>query len=141
MTTQDKLALGLSHGMPSARWGLCTDYAALVASWRDPDPVPSEAQILAWFSEWEAAQPTEASAIVISRAQFGEMMIRKGIKTSVEAVLDAISDPTAKTIMREWYEYTPTVRRNAPKVEEIRQTLGISAADADAWFTEAAQYE
>lgn len=52
MTTQDKLAIGLDHGMPGAEWGNCTDYAMLQSTWRDERPVPSEAQIMAWFNEF-----------------------------------------------------------------------------------------
>lgn len=54
MTTQDKLAIGLDHGMPGAEWGNCTDYAMLRATWRDAREIPTEAQIQTWYDEWEA---------------------------------------------------------------------------------------
>ena len=83
----------------------------------------------------------EPPPVTISRAQFGEMMIRRGIKQQVETVLNAIPDEVERSIMLEWYEYTPTVRRNSPKVEAIRQILNISSEDADTWFQEALEYE
>ena len=63
MTTQDKLAIGLDHGMFGAEWGLCTDYAELVRTWRDERPVPTEEQILAWFDE-AMTQPDKETVFV-----------------------------------------------------------------------------
>lgn len=53
MTNQDRLALGLDHGMPGAEWGNCADYAMLQSTWRDAREIPTEAQIQAWYDEWE----------------------------------------------------------------------------------------
>jgi hypothetical protein len=91
-------------------------------------------------SELAAIQSARA-AMVLTRAQFGEMLIRRGIKATVLAAIAAIPDPTEREIMTEWFEYAPTVRRNAPKVESIRQQLMIDEVDVDTWFTEAMSYE
>ena len=79
--------------------------------------------------------------LILTRAQFGEMLIRRGIKSSVLGAIAAIQDPTTRDIMTEWFEYAPTVRRTSPKVEAIRQQLLIDADDVDDWFTEAMGYE
>jgi hypothetical protein len=80
-------------------------------------------------------------ALVLTRAQFGEMMIRKNIKSSVIALIASIQDPIEKEVLEEWFEYAPTVRRISPKVEAFRTALNISEQTADQWFTEALSYE
>lgn len=79
--------------------------------------------------------------LILTRAQFGEMMIRRGIKSSVLAAIAAIPNQTERDIMTEWFEYSPNVLRTSPKVEAIRQQLSIDADDVDAWFVEAMTYE
>ena len=79
--------------------------------------------------------------LILTRAQFGEMLIRRGIKATVLAAIAGIQDPTTRDIMTEWFEYAPTVRRTSPKVEAIRQQLMIDADDVDEWFAEAMTYE
>ena len=91
-------------------------------------------------NELRATQKMRES-LVLSRAQFGEMLIRRGIKSQVIAAIESISDSTAREIMLEWYEYAPEVARLSPKVDSVRLQLEISDADLDTWFTEAMQYE
>jgi len=79
--------------------------------------------------------------LILTRAQFGEMLIRKGLKATVLAAIAAIQNQTERDIMTEWFEYAPTVRRMSPKVEAIRQQLLLDADDVDDWFTEARGYE
>jgi hypothetical protein len=79
--------------------------------------------------------------LILTRAQFGEMLIRRGLKATVLAAIAAIPDSTTRDIMTEWFEYAPTVRRTSPKVEAIRQQLLLDADDVDDWFTEAMGYE
>ena len=81
------------------------------------------------------------AALVLTRAQFGEMLIRKNIKSSVIALIASIQDPVEKEILEEWFEYAPNVRRISPKVEAFRTALNISEETADQWFTEAQSYE
>lgn len=135
MTTQDKLALGLEHGMGVVEYGACGDYAQLCATWRDAREIPSEATILAWFDEWQPS--VDRSALVIHAAQLREMLTRRGIRASVEAAIAASGDQ----ILSDWYEYAPTIRRDSPKVEALRIALGISEADLDEWFRVAMSYE
>ena len=79
--------------------------------------------------------------LILTRAQFGEMLIRRGIKATVLAAIAAIQDSTTREIMTEWFEYAPAVRRTSPKVEAIRQQLLLDADDVDDWFAEAMGYE
>jgi len=79
--------------------------------------------------------------LILTRAQFGEMLIRKGLKATVLAAIAAIQNQTERDIMTEWFEYAPTVRRTSPKVEAIRQQLLLDADDVDDWFAEAMGYE
>lgn len=112
----------------------------------DGGPVPTLEEIEAARPAAEAAMAAAATesarqAMAITRAQFGEMLIRQGIKAQVLALIEAIPDATAREIMLEWFEYAPTVRRTSPKVEAIRQALGIPAETADEWFAIAATFE
>jgi len=88
-----------------------------------------------------AATQAARAAMILTRAQFGEMLIRRGIKATVLAAIAAIPDQTEREIMTEWFEYAPTVRRTSPKVEAIRQQLMIDEGDVDTWFEEAMTYE
>lgn len=137
----------LLHGFPN-RGGWTTYDDIIIAG--DGGPVPT-------MEEIEAARPaaeilhaahlaaaTLASTranLILTRAQFGEMLIRRGIKATVLAAIAAIPDQTTRDIMTEWFEYAPTVRRTSPKVEAIRQQLLIDADDVDEWFAEAMAYE
>jgi hypothetical protein len=116
----------------------------------DGGPVPPMEEIEAARPAAEIAHAAHLAAttlankranLILTRAQFGEMLIRRGIKSSVLAAIAAIQDPTTREIMAEWFEYAPTVRRTSPKVEAIRQQLLIDADDVDDWFTEAMTYE
>lgn len=76
----------------------------------------------------------------LTRAQFGELLIRKGLKAAVETAIAAIPDETERAVAQEWYAHTPDVVRTHPRVEALRAALGISDSQADAWFAEAKLY-
>jgi hypothetical protein len=135
MTLQDKLALGLEHGIGVVEYGLCDTYADLVRTWRDAREIPSEGQILAWFDE--RSPFVDRSSLVIHAAQLREMLTRRGIRAQVEGAIAASGDQ----ILSDWYEYAPTIRRDSPKVEALREALKISESDLDEWFRVAMTYE
>ena len=91
-------------------------------------------------NELRATQKMRES-LVLSRAQFGEMLIRRDLKSQVIAAIESVSDSTAREIMLEWYEYAPEVARLSPKVDSVRLQLEISDTDLDTWFAEAMEYE
>jgi hypothetical protein len=116
----------------------------------DGGSVPTMEEIEAARPEAEIAHAAHLAAatlantranLILTRAQFGEMLIRKGLKATVLAAIAAIQNQTERDIMTEWFEYAPTVRRMSPKVEAIRQQLLLDADDVDDWFTEAMTYE
>jgi hypothetical protein len=116
----------------------------------DGGPIPTMEEIEAARPAAEIAHAAHLAAmtlantranLILTRAQFGEMLIRKGLKATVLAAIAAIQNQTERDIMTEWFEYAPTVRRTSPKVEAIRQQLLIDADDVDDWFTEAMTYE
>lgn len=121
--------------MGVAEYGSCDTYADLVRTWRDAREIPSEEQILAWFAEW--SPPVDRSSLAVHAAQLREMLTRRGIRTQVEGAIAASGDQ----ILSDWYEYAPTIRRDSPKVEALRERLGISEADLDEWFRVAMTYE
>jgi hypothetical protein len=127
-------------------WRVCGDQITA----GDGGPVPTMEEIEAARPAAEIAYAAHLAAttlantranLILTRAQFGEMLIRKGLKGTVLAAIAAIPDSTTRDIMTEWFEYAPTVRRTSPKVEAIRQQLFIDADDVDAWFVEAMTYE
>ena len=140
------------HDILSIAWpdrgGWIVDGDQIIAG--DGGPVPTMEEIEAAQPAAEIAHAAHLAAetlantranLILTRAQFGEMLIRREIKSAVLAAIAAIQDPTAREIMTEWFEYAPTVRRTSPKVEAIRQQLLIDADDVDEWFTEAMGYE
>jgi hypothetical protein len=137
----------LAYAFPN-RGGWTVDGAHITAG--DGGPVPTMEEIEAARPSAEIALAAHLAAVtlantranlILTRAQFGEMLIRKGLKSTVLAAIAAIQDPTTREIMTEWFEYAPTVRRTSPKVEAIRQQLLIDADDVDDWFAEAMTYE
>ena len=137
----------LLHGFPN-RGGWTTSGDVIIAG--DGGPIPTMEEIEAARPAAEITHAANLAAatlankranLILTRAQFGEMLIRRGIKSSVLAAIAAIQDATTREIMTEWYEYAPTVRRTSPKVEAIRQQLLLDADDVDDWFTEAMGYE
>lgn len=106
MTTQDQLALGLDHGMPAADWGNCASYAMLRQTWRDPRPIPSETQILEWFSQSSSsAQATRAKTRSGLRAQWEGLppWVRgpyQSLFTAAKDLLDAGEDDAAAEMTR-----------------------------------------
>lgn len=137
----------LVFGFPN-RGGWTVDGDLITAG--DGGPVPTMEEIEAARPAAEIAHAAHLAAatvastranLILTRAQFGEMLIRKSLKATVLAAIAAISDQTTRDIMTEWFEYAPTVRRTSPKVEAIRQQLLIDADDVDEWFAEAMTYE
>ena len=129
MTTQDKLALGLDHGMPGSDWGNCTDYAMLQLTWRDPRPLPSEAQILAWFAEIEEKNSRDLLRTT-KRAAMREQWdglpawIRgpfQSLFAAANALLDAGDDEAASAMIRYAVPpsgYTPEQARAFAQVKQ-----------------------
>lgn len=137
----------LVFGFPN-RGGWTVDGDIIKAG--DGGPVPTMEEIEAARPAAEIAHAAHLAAttlantranLILTRAQFGEMLIRRGIKATVLAAIAAIPDQTTRDIMTEWFEYAPIVRRSSPKVEAIRQQLLIDANDVDEWFAEAMTYE
>jgi hypothetical protein len=137
----------LVFGFPN-RGGWTVDGNNITAG--DGGPVPTMEEIEAARPAAEIAHAAHLAAVtlantranlILTRAQFGEMLIRKGLKATVLAAIAAIPNQTERDIMTEWFEYAPTVRRTSPKVEAIRQQLLLDADDVDSWFAEAMTYE
>jgi len=137
----------LVFGFPN-RGGWTVDGNNITAG--DGGPAPTMEEIEAARPAAEIAHAAHLAAttlantranLILTRAQFGEMLIRKGLKATVLAAIAAIQDSTTREIMTEWFEYAPTVRRTSPKVEAIRQQLLLDADDVDDWFAEAMGYE
>lgn len=136
----------LLHAWPERPW---TMYGDTIIP-RDGGPIPTPEEIEAArpaaeaaiaAAENEAATIAAREAMTLTRAQFGEMLIRRGIKAKVLAAINGIAEETEREIVLEWYEYAPTVRRTSPKVEMLRDALEIAPERADEWFVEAMSYE
>jgi hypothetical protein len=137
----------LKHAFPQRRF---TTFGETILAVDDGGAFPTAEEIEAARTTTEAALEQEAAeqqlastreSMILTRAQFGEMLIRKGIKAQVIASLESIEAQQEREIMLEWFQHTPTVRRTSDKVESLRQKFGIPEATADQWFAEAMLYE
>jgi hypothetical protein len=115
-----------------------TAHQRVVRIWSLVDDEPSGA----WNIEDLDANEILAvrSGLVIHAAQLREMLRRRGIKASVEGAIAAAPGEDGD-ILRDWYEFAPTIRRDSLRVDRIREELNISPETLDEWFAEAMNYQ
>lgn len=58
-------AIAIDRVMPGAKWLQAKDYATLVATWQDVQPVPEESVLLAAYADWEAEQLIAADVALV----------------------------------------------------------------------------
>lgn len=74
----------------------------------------------------------------LTPTQLRRWLVRAGKLTSVSDAINTIEDPTERAEAEQIWEYTLSVSRTHPMVLMIGQALGMSSADMDAAFIEAA---
>jgi hypothetical protein len=156
---QTTLLKALSHLFPDGFDGFRLEKEIPPASYADyqdallpgSDPL-TELEITTAAQEWDAAAPLRnRERLAITRPQFRKMLRSQSVvvagqavrlKEAVETAIAAAQDPEAKADFEDWYADPPSqIRRTAPRIEQIRQVLGIAPEIADQWFEAAAAYE
>lgn len=115
----------------------------------DPLP-PPEYQPAGWVMEeidaapyvvWRPMTAAEIKArvpSVVTMRQGREALIRNGLFAQVDAALNAIGDPGEKAIALNYWEYSQVMERGNPVVQQLAPALGLTEAQLDALFTQAA---
>ena len=86
----------------------------------------------------EAAESSFVPKSVTAR-QIRLWLVRQGVSlASVEAAIESIADPVTRDSVRVEWEYAPYVERSHPWLVPLAASLGLTAAQVDAAFREAA---
>lgn len=89
-----------------------------------------------------AADPAKASQITsVSRAQGKAMLIRLGLWDQVTAYVDAIADSTQRALALVALNDTTEWQRKSPFLQQAAAALGLSDAQMDELFLQAARIE
>lgn len=107
--------------------------------WSDP-----EARAASGFIESEATpedlepEPPAIPATVSAR-QIRLWLVRHGVSlAAVDAAIDGIADQATRDSVRVEWEYAPYVERTHPMLAPLAERLGLTEADVDLAFAEAA---
>ncbi len=93
----------------------------LPAGWREAEPDPSPV-------------PESVSAV-----QARQWLICRGLLTGVDAAIERLETPVDREMVRVWWEYEPTLRRDSSQVARWATACGFTAAQVDDFFREAAE--
>jgi hypothetical protein len=88
---------------------------------------------------WERAPDTSPVPESITARQVRLYLVRHGISmASVEEAINTIADPVTRESVRVEWEYAPWIDRSHTWLTPLAESLGMSAAQVDAAFREAA---
>lgn len=104
----------------------------------------SEVSAQAWADEQMAAiglaiDPRSHVPTQVTMRQARAALILAGLMPAVEAALNAISDPTQKALALNEWERSTVVERDRGLVQQMAAQLGMTSAQLDALFVQAAQ--
>lgn len=88
---------------------------------------------------WQRAEDEPPVPQSVTARQVRLWLVRHGVQlASVDAAIDTIQDATTRDSVRVEWEYAPYVERSHPWLVPLAQALGLSEAQVDAAFREAA---
>lgn len=88
---------------------------------------------------WQRAPDTSPVPASVTARQIRLWLVSHGVSmAAVEAAIDAIPDATQREMVRVEWEYAPYVERGHPMLGPLASALGLSEAQVDAAFREAA---
>lgn len=130
------LAEAVALACPGASFKLDPEtYEGLVML--DGTPKPTIAQIeTAWANRPIPPPPP----LVVSMAAL-RLSLDRDICLQISAWINQIADTASKFQAQTWWEFSPTVKRSHPVVEQFRVALGKTTSEVDFWFTKAAQID
>jgi hypothetical protein len=129
LTTASDLAVQIDPA-DWPRWFLVDD-AAQITHPRTPQRLPA-----GWQPPAPPAQPSVPQSVTMRQARLALLSIGK--LSAVTAAINALASPHKEAAQIEW-EYSATVERNRPFVQMLAPALGLSDAQLDALFTNAAK--
>ena len=89
------------------------------------------------FWEPEAESPPTIVPQVVTMRQARLALFGAGLLPQVEAAIDALTEP-ARTAARIEWDYSSEVHRNKPFVQSLATAIGLTGAQLDALFIQAA---
>ena len=117
-----------------AAWEAAGNPKAAAWTAQPPRPTPD--------AQWHGGQwvtPTPAVPESVSARQIRLWLVSHGVSlAAVEAAIDAIPDATQRERVRVEWEYAPYVERSHPMLVPLASALGMTVAQVDAAFIEAA---
>lgn len=127
--------------------GAAVDSGNSIARFTPEIVTPAEGDTPAVYAD--PSDATLAAAIVapeppapvpewVTRRQLKQWLIEHGQLAGVEAALNAIADDTARAVALNWWVESQDFRRDHPLVASLAAALGLTSADVDAAFREAA---
>lgn len=97
------IALAVEQLLPAADYRRADSYAALVDTWKDERPVPTEAALEAAWAAYEEPLPA-----TVPNLAFTEALIERGVfPDAVEALLDGIVDLQERWIAKVRWQQSP----------------------------------
>ena len=85
---------------------------------------------------WPAPAPVVPESV--TRRQAKQALALNGLLSSVQPALDAIPDATQRTLMQIEWDDSQVFERHRPSLIALATALGLSSAQFDALFTQAA---
>jgi hypothetical protein len=105
------------------------------AQWTLLPPRPSDDAT--WSGEWVVPPPTVPASV--SARQIRLWLVRHGISlAAVDAAIDAIPDQLQRDSVRVEWDYSGYVERTHPMLAPLAAALGLTEAQVDQAFVEAA---
>lgn len=108
------------------------------AGWTPPDGCTAipEAELPAG---WQHAPDTSPVPASVTARQIRLWLVAHGVSLqAVESAIDGIADQMQRDMVRVEWEYAPYVERSHPMLVPLAAALGLSEAQVDAAFREAA---
>lgn len=151
LESKNQLMQALAHLYPEGFHGLDprlptpSNYQGYVAALLPGFAPHSEDELLAALAAHEAARAARSEAraleaLVVTRDQFAEMLIRRGVGAQVEQILADEPNDQRRAILRAWYDHAPSVRIAEPRMEWLRRKLRLPLATLVEWFQTAMTY-
>lgn len=92
--------------------------------------------------DWVGELPPQVAVLLVpaevTARQAHEVMIERGLDTQVEAIIASKTDPIERKKLENWYLRSNTFQRDNPIMLAMTGALGLTPAQTDELFTEAA---
>lgn len=97
-----------------------------------------------WQQAWEvvALTPEEKKALVptsVTRRQAKQALLLNGLLSNVQPAIDAIPDPTQRSMIQIEWDDSQTFERNRPALIALGSALGLDSDALDGLFIQASQ--